>query len=78
MRCLIVEKRRTRAKCKATRLPSSKSAYNKLANSLKNINYMHSKKNYILYLSLMGVYGKKPSVYLSIKSPIPSLDTVKY
>jgi len=35
MRCLIVEKCRARAKYQATRLPSHKSAYNKLTNSLK-------------------------------------------
>ncbi|VVC35140.1 Zinc finger, CCHC-type,Reverse transcriptase domain [Cinara cedri] len=35
IRCLIIEKRRTRAKYQVTRLPSHKSAYNKLANSLK-------------------------------------------
>jgi len=35
IRCLIVEKRRARAKYQATRLPSHKTAYNKLANSLK-------------------------------------------
>jgi len=33
--CLIVEKRRARAKYQVTRLPSHKTAYNKLANSLK-------------------------------------------
>lgn len=35
MRCLIVEKRRAGVKYQATRLPSHKSAYNKLANKLK-------------------------------------------
>jgi hypothetical protein len=35
IRCLIVEKRRARAKYQVTRLPSHKTAYNKLANSLK-------------------------------------------
>jgi len=35
VRSLIVEKRRARARYQTTRLPSHKSAYNKLANSLK-------------------------------------------
>jgi len=35
IRCLPVEKRRARAKYQVTRLPSHKTAYNKLANSLK-------------------------------------------
>lgn len=35
IRCLLVEKHRTRAKYKSSRLPSYKSAYNKLANSQK-------------------------------------------
>ncbi|KAL4103425.1 hypothetical protein QTP88_018802 [Uroleucon formosanum] len=37
IRCLIVEKRRARAKYQVTRLPSHKTAYNKLANLLKKV-----------------------------------------
>ncbi|KAL4082584.1 hypothetical protein QTP88_029807 [Uroleucon formosanum] len=37
IRCLIVEKRRARAKYQVTRLPSQKTAYNKLANLLKKV-----------------------------------------
>lgn len=38
IRCLIVEKRRARAKYQVTRLPSHKTAHNKLTNSLKSSN----------------------------------------
>ncbi|KAF0713133.1 PRE C2HC domain-containing protein [Aphis craccivora] len=38
IRCLIVEKRRARAKYQVTRLPSHKTAYNKLTNSVKSSN----------------------------------------
>ncbi|KAL4127574.1 hypothetical protein QTP88_011741 [Uroleucon formosanum] len=41
IRCLIVEKRRARARYHLSRLPSHKSAYNKLANSLKKILTTH-------------------------------------
>ncbi|KAL4097406.1 hypothetical protein QTP88_022192 [Uroleucon formosanum] len=41
IRCLIVEKRRARARYHLSRLPSHKSAYNKLANSLKKILTKH-------------------------------------
>ncbi|KAL4136371.1 hypothetical protein QTP88_007919 [Uroleucon formosanum] len=37
IRCLIVEKRRARAKYQVTRLPSHKTAYNKLTNLLKKV-----------------------------------------
>ncbi|KAL4136432.1 hypothetical protein QTP88_007980 [Uroleucon formosanum] len=37
IRCLIVEKRKARAKYQVTRLPSHKTAYNKLANLLKKV-----------------------------------------
>ncbi|KAL4156059.1 hypothetical protein QTP88_000094 [Uroleucon formosanum] len=77
IRCLIVEKRRARAKYQVTRLPSHKTAYNKLANLLKKVLAKYKsyefEQNYTLYLSLMGVYGGKLNDYLNIKLLHPTV-----
>jgi hypothetical protein len=66
IRSLITEKRRARASYQLSRLPSHKSAYNKLANSLKKILAKHKanslkKKNYTNCQLQIAVSGAKPN-----------------
>ena len=77
MRCLIVEKRRARAKYQTTRLPSHKKAYNKLANSLKKALAKH--KSYELEQKLHSLAVNDGSLWretkrlLKYKTSLPPL-----
>ncbi|KAL4103264.1 hypothetical protein QTP88_018641 [Uroleucon formosanum] len=76
IRCLIVEKRRARAKYQVTRLPSHKTAYNKLANLLKKV--LAKYKSYEFEQKLHSLSVIDGSLWRDIHIPQHIIDVGNY